>query len=231
MKQIFSIFIFLLLAYSSSAQNHVKDIAPLKCDTWGKPQWSSYHPVAAQNSLEISQQEFLTFDQEYDVSFISPQVDYVSYVNNIQIIRWQIRNTEKKYKVRITNVYDEIIYEAPTEQCGLIIFPDSLYDEEARYISLKVIPADDERPVFNRTSFSIKPLEEVSRKAILDELKACPTIDCKVNMLVKQNRLWDAMSVLELEKMKDPDNLALYSLYWDLARKARLEWAQLSRER
>lgn len=227
MKKPLFIFVIFILCYSASAQNQWKYIAPLKCDTWGKPQWTPYDPVLFGQGDSIPEEEYLSFDQDDRISFISPHIKD-TYVNNVQIIRWQINKPEDTYDISISND-GEIIYRAPAEQCGVILFPDSLFGEsEHKYLSLSLIPSNDQPYTFNRPSFFIQPVKEVLRKAILNELKSCPTIDCKINLLIQQNRLWDAMSVLELEKMRDPDNLALYSVYWDVARKARIGWLQHS---
>ncbi len=230
MKTALSIFLFFSFSYSSFAQTQWKNLAPLPCDTWGKPQWSSYEPYPNAYGNEISKEVFLSFDQNYNISFISPDINYTTYINNIQIIRWQIKNTAYTYDVKILNMYDEVIYQVKAEQCGLIIFPDSLLEEDVPYVRMSIAVSNSEERI-PPISFGTKAVEDISRKAILNQLKNCPTIDCKIDLLVRQNKIWDAMSVLELERMRDPDNLALYSLYWDLARKARVNWAYKSYER
>jgi len=228
------------MLYSSSAQ--VKWINPLPCDSWNKGNFLSFEvmkrstPEPQQNGKYMqvyspSQSSYHNYTNNKKVYSWNPYSN--DYINNIQVIRWTIQDDKSLYKFVVSNIYDEIIYEVASDKsCGLIIFPDSIIDYGTLHIEIK--PKDPEYfPLIGNFArrLLISKMDDPQRLSILKEIQSCTTLECKIEILKSYDKTLDILSLLELEKMRDPLNPIIDKLYWELVSRMCYDNSSKSEER
>jgi len=242
MKLLF-IFLFIPITFSTFAQ--VKSISPLSCSTWGPDQFLDFETVqraAPPRPYERypavytpGASTYESFGKNRGVYAWHPDNVPYHYINNVQVLRWNICDNQT-YRIFITDMFDSILYSAPTtNSCGLIIFPDSLTAFHKRFF-IRILPSDKKTlggdlRVINFSSIELIPREEEERLAVLNQLKSCNNLECKIKILKEQKATLDILSLLELEKLKDPTNKNIDKLYWEIVSQIRYEYSGISWER
>lgn len=239
-------FLFLLCLSFYHATAQVKAFAPLPCSTWGPDQYLSYEEVqriAAPDPLgkymavtsTSSAARYETFGKDRNVYSWLPDTDHYSYINNVQVIRWNIVDKETVFKFIVKNIFDDELYSVSSENsCGVIIFPDSIQTQN-NIVFIAIKPQDidfsDQLKVINFSHVELHPRKKEERLAILDQIKACSTLECKIEKLKAYNAILDMLSLLELEKMKDRQNKTIDKLYWEIVSQIRYKYSYRSWER
>jgi hypothetical protein len=205
---------FLLLALNVQAQ---KFIQPLPCGTWGEQNWTIYTAKDLERKTypgAVDLDSYYNFQPSNEVSFLTRDQDYI---NNVQCIRWTLDETEEPFKITVSeNGKRVILYEAETKGCGLIFFPDSLM--KSPYSELQVIVEGGGLPT---KYFYFAPLFKMKRQSYLSDLKKCGEIKCQVGTLIREQKYREALSLLEIEKLRDPENPELETIYWRTASRIR----------
>jgi hypothetical protein len=214
MRNSIFLFAFLLFAYAAKAQSFLK---PLACGTWGEQNWKIYSIEDLERKTMIGVVDidsYTNFIPSNEVSFITQDQ---RYINNVQCIRWTFEETEEPFKITVSeNGKRIILYEAETKGCGLLFFPDSLLKTSSSELQVIVEGGGLETKYFYFT-----PEPKMNRKYYLSELKKCDEIKCQVGTLIREEKFREALCLLEIEKLRDPQNPELETLYWRTASRIR----------
>lgn len=239
---------FILAAFAlNDAFAQVQPFAPLSCFTWGPDQYLNFettqhnavpevqgkYKTADSDPPTVSQYE--AFGKDRAVYSWLPDDQQYAYINNVQVIRWNIQD-DKPYTIYIMNIFDETLYSVSTENsCGVILFPDSIETmKNMLVVKIKYADQQDIRAglrVINFSQVVLLPRKQEERFSILKELQACNSLECKIEKLKSYKATADILSLLELEKMKDPKNKAVDKLYWEFVSQRRYDFAHRSWER
>jgi hypothetical protein len=222
MRSIIFHFVFLLLGYTAQAQ---KFIQPLPCGTWGEQNWSIYTVKDLERKTypgAVNLDNYYNYEPSNEVDFLVNNES--GYINNVQCIRWTLEETEEPFKVTVSeNGKRIILYEAETKGCGLIFFPDSLL--KSRYSELQFVI---EGGGLATKYFYFTPLYQMKRNSYLSDMKTCGEIKCQVGTLIREQKYREALSLLEIEKLRDPNNPELETIYWRTA--SRIRFCPLMKE-
>ena len=211
-------------------------ITQLPCDTWGDGESKfSFESVYQENKYKystpgVTSENYISYDSDWSTSFWTPHTE-MQYVNNVQIIRWDIKDYSIKYRLSISNLMDVEIYNEEINTCAVLINLDSIRGD---FFGIKLKPINETKYppqwISKRHDFSMYALANEKRSKVLEALNGCTTLNCKVDLLVKEQLFLDAMSLLEVEKMKSSSD-EIDSMYWKVASMVRLSWLYLSMER
>lgn len=207
---------FLVLTFTAKAQKY--SIQPLPCGVWGKENWTEF----TEEDLEelpryVNLEHYDAYEGSNEILFLT-QDEGGGYINNLQCIRWSLQESEEPFKVTVSENGERIIlYEAETKGCGLILFPDSLI--RSIYSTLEVVVERENRIAMQ---FSFSPDFKSKRKEVLAEMHTCAEIKCQVGTLIQNRRYREALSLMEIERMKNPLDTELKNIYWRAASKIRL---------
>ena len=226
MKLFFLAPFILFATLTSFAQ--VKMIAPLPCNTWGNDQFLSYEEIDGMmpKQKEPGKHKYMSYNYQSEDNYNSyPSKNKIyswnldrgyEYINNIQVIRWIIQENTSFYKISVLNIYDELLYEIENDNtCGIIIFPDSVStNSEKQVIIIEIKPrsSDNKLLMNNFSKIFIEPSPQ--KLSILKEIQGCTTLECKIEVFKLYKKNLDILSLLELEKMRDPQNKQIDKLYW-----------------
>jgi len=242
MKSFFTFLFIGFTFYQASAQ--VKAFAPLSCYTWGVDQFLDFETVQRLGPFQppytagrpYNATSYQSFGEDREVySWLADDQRY-QYINNVQVIRWNINDRDTRYKITVSDMFDEEFYSLSTENsCGIIIFPDSI--EAQKDVVFVKIRTEDQRNmraginVINFGHVELHPKDKAKRLSILQELQSCTSLECKIEKLKAHNALLDILSLLELEKMKDRQNKDIDKLHWEIVSQIRYEFSVRSWER
>jgi hypothetical protein len=243
-----SLFIFLLIGFTSyHAFAQVKAFSPLSCFTWGPDQFLDFETVQRNAlpdllgpynyTLNPSPSSYESFGKNRGVYSWLPDTDRFQYINNVQVIRWNFVDTQTPYEITVKNIFDEALYSTSTENsCGVIIFPDSINTiDNIILIHIKAntdqYERGDQLKMINFSHVELRPRNKAERLATLKELQSCSSIACKIEKLKADHATLDILSLLELEKMKDPKNKDIDKLYWEIVSQIRYEFSNRAWER
>lgn len=215
MRTIIFQLLFLMLGYTVQAQ---KFIQPLPCGTWGEQNWTIYSAKDLERKTypgAVNLESYYNYEPSNEVDFLV--TTETGYINNVQCLRWALDKTEEPFKVTVSeNGKRIILYEAETKGCGLIFFPDSLL--KSRYAELQIVVEGGDMPT---KYFYYSSLAMMKRKTYISELQDCAEIKCQVGTLIREQKYREALSLLEIEKLRDPYNTELETIYWRTASRIR----------
>jgi len=208
--------LLLLLPLAVKAQNFT--IQPLACGVWGKEKWATYTEMDLQRKIypgPVDLEVYNRYQPSNDVSFLAE--DQFGYINNLQCVRWGLEKENIPFKVTVKENGKKIILsEAVTTGCGLLFFPDSLMTYKNSTLEITV-----EQEGYYPMNYSYKAIQKKERHAYMKELQACADIRCQVGTLLKQEKYREALSLIEIEKLRNPNDPDLESLYWRTASRIR----------
>lgn len=217
MRTVFFHGIFLLLSCTGKAQNYTV-IQPLPCGVWGKENWATYTEMDLQRKTypgPVDLEIYNRYKPSNDVSFLAE--DQEGYINNLQCVRWGLEKENIPFKVTVKeNGKTIILSEAITTSCGLVFFPDSLMKYKSSTLDITV-----EQEGYYPMNYSYKAIQKKERNEYMNALKTCADINCQVGTLLKHEKYREALSLVEIEKLKNPNNPDLESLYWRTASRIR----------
>ncbi|MDB5257555.1 MAG: hypothetical protein JWM14_2250 [Chitinophagaceae bacterium] len=205
-----------LLPCMVKAQNFT--IQPLACGVWGKENWSTYTETDLQRKSypgPVDLEQYNRYKPSNDVSFLAE--DQYGYINNLQCIRWSLEQDAVPYKVTVKeNGKRVILSQAVTTGCGLILFPDSLMKFKTSTLEVTV-----EQEGYYPMHYSFKAIHKKERSELMDQLLTCADIHSQVGILLKNEKYREALSLLEIEKLRNPGDPDLDNLYWRTASRIR----------
>jgi len=208
--------VFLLFSCMVKAQNFT--IQPLACGVWGKENWSTYTEIDLQRKSypgPVDLERYNKYLPSNDVSFLAE--DQYGYVNNLQCVRWSLEQDAIPYKVTVKeNGKRVILSQVETTGCGLMLFPDSLMKYKGATLDITV-----EQEGYYPMYYSYKAIHKKERNELMDQMLACGEIRCQVGTLLKNEKYREALSLLEIEKLRNPYDTDLDNLYWRTASRIR----------
>ncbi len=233
-RYLFALFTIILGSTHLCAQNN--GITQLPCGTWGVNSFGTIEEVYNAKEYKYTHvgytnDNYKSFDAEWPISFWTPN-ENSSYLYNIQFIPWEIKDHSIKYHLTIQNIYDVVIYDEPINTCAVALNLAFLKEE---VFSIKIEPLNQNTPspywIAYRQKCMLLPLEVNKKKYVVTKLNECSSLACKIEVLVKENLLLDALSLLEVEKINNKNDPNIDRMYWKVASIVRLSSLQLSMER
>ncbi|MDB5272263.1 MAG: hypothetical protein JWO58_630 [Chitinophagaceae bacterium] len=202
--------LFFLLHVSLQAQGIT--IQQLPCGVWGQENWTAYTEEDLRSQLfpaPTNIQDYYLNPVHNDILSLSNDSD-AGYINNIQCIRWALEAVDTPYKVTISeNGKRIILYDAVTTGCGLILFPDSLL--HSRFSTLQVVLERQGHPT---SYFSWVAMLKGQRNKWMNNLHNCGDIYQQVDLLLRYQKYREALSMLEIEKLRRGNDPVFDKLYW-----------------
>lgn len=216
---VYWIWILLLFGSSLSIAQNATQITTLPCKTWGQPDWNKLENYARKIGLQKTGATIREYDS--NIRSVSFRHELQSY-NNEAYLRWLLQDTAIYYDIKLINNRRDILYETTSNQCGLNLPINLLTNEKSDilYVSIERNNAYNQRGFNWGISFSIKPLSNVDKQSVVNEMAGAQFFDsgkpfALVDFFIKKGLSLDALTSLEHLFENDPTNSAIIQKYWD----------------
>jgi hypothetical protein len=198
--------LFLISTHFAQAQYFDEYFSPLECGTWGKPDWSKMEAYHRKKGLSLATGSAI---RENDLN-IRPLIEAQKFVFSRDeiYVRWLISDTTVIYKIKVTDLYDNLMFEMEANNCcGLKIrAKDLLNHTRSNEILVNIVRKKSSH------DFGVFLLLIPTGSAETNNLSNDELID----LYVSKKLGLDALAVLENTLITKGDDSILVHKYWDV---------------